>query len=158
MGREYVVKTWVKHEDNDPNVIPSHLIDGSISYSGEQVGNRNAKSNGNTWSRVAPGWLPNGKADLSSAVDMTEESKGSPLLLVDSSYKTLLDYEHKVNALKNGLAAHRITKSEYERALLVLDAKLHNAEKRITKLIDSLPVEEIQEESPDVVLEEGELS
>ncbi|BBK09152.1 hypothetical protein [Klebsiella phage 05F01] len=158
MGREYVIQSWVKHDKGDHRIIPDELIDHAPGYSGEQIGNRNAKSNGNTWSRVAPGWLPNGKADLSTAVDVSEESKGNPLVLVDSAYKTLLDYEGKVTALKNALAAHKITKGSYDQALKVLDAKLYNAEKRLEKLLNTIPPDEDKSSyiESEEVLEEDE--
>lgn len=142
MGREYVIQSWVKHEEGDHRIIPDELIDHAPGYSGEQIGNRNAKSNGSTWSRVAPGWLPNGKADLSTAVDVSEDSKGNPLILVDSAYKILLDYEPKVTALQNALAGNKITKGSFEQALKVLDAKLYNAEKRLEKLLNTIPPDE----------------
>ena len=158
MGREYVIQSWVKHDGDDHRIIPDELIDHAPGYSGEQIGNRNAKSNSNTWARVAPGWLPNGKADLSSAVDVSEESKGNPLILVDSAYKTLLDYEPKVTALKNALAGNRITKGSFDQALKVLDSKLYNAERRLEKLLNTIPPDEDETsyiEFEEVLEEEG---
>ena len=155
MGREYVVKTWVRHEPGDPSVIPDHMVDDMPGYSGEQIGNRNAKSNGNTKARgVVAGWLANGDADIAGAADPADEIKGNPLTLVDPAYKVLIDYPAKVSQLDKALEAKQITQGQYNQALAILGNKLEKAESKLLALAASEEQEEHQEPEPLPVYEE----
>lgn len=135
MGREHVIQSWVKHEEDDWRVIPPDLLNDASGYSGEQVGQRIAPNNGNTRIRsVAPGWLANGKADINGAADPADDAKGDPLLLVDPAFKVLLEYPGKVAALDAAFKAGRMSKNVYEMAIRVLDVKADKAQRKIDKL------------------------
>ena len=150
MGREYVIQSWVKHDADDWRNVPDHLVDNGPGYSGEQVGNRAAKSNGNTLIRATvPGFLPNGKADIDGAADQADDAKGNVLLTIDPAFKVLLDYPGKAAALDKALKAKQITESLHRQALAILDAKQQKAQDKIDKLASEAPrEEEEQEEAP----------
>lgn len=164
MGREHVVQSWVKHDEDDWRVIPPDLLDTASGYSGEQVGQRIATNNGNTMIRaVVPGWLSNGRADIAGAADPADEAKGDPLLLVDPAFKVLLEYPGKVAALEAAYKAGKLPDSLYRSALRVLDVKADKAQRKIDKLAGSVLLEE--ESAPDeepelipVVLEEDAIT
>lgn len=164
MGREHVVQSWVKHDEDDWRVIPPHLLDTASGYSGEQVGQRVARNNGNTAIRATiPGWLPNGQADIAGAADPADDAKGDPLLLVDPAFKTLLEYPGKVAALTKAYEAGKMPESLYRSALRVLDVKADKAQRKIDKLAGSVLLEEenAPEEEPEldpVVLEEDAIT
>ena len=104
MGREYVIQSWVKHDANDPRIIPDDMIDNAPGYSGEQVGNRSARSHGNTKTRSdRPGWLANGNADIASAEDDSDGAKDNPLYKVDPAFRVLDEYPSKIAALDAAL-------------------------------------------------------
>lgn len=154
MGREYIIQTWVKHDANDPRVIPDELLDHSTGYSGQQVGNRLAKSNGNvkTW-KEQQGFLRNGQADINGAFDEEEAAKdellarkANPLLSVDPAFKTLLDYEHKVKALQDAFDRGQIDRLSFESALRVLDVKADKAERKLAALKAHILLEEENDE------------
>lgn len=143
MGREYVIQSWVKHDADDWRNIPDHLVDESAGYSGEQVGNRAVRSNGNTRIRGAvPGYLPSGKADIAGAADPADDAKGDPLLLVDPAFKVLLDYPGKVATLEKAFNDGRLPEHLYKSALRVLDVKADKAQRKIDKLIGHVLIEE----------------
>lgn len=158
MGREYVVQSWVKHDEDDWRNIPDHLLDDSAGYSGEQIGNRQAKSNGNTLIRSSvSGYLPNGKADIAGAADPADDKTGNPLLLVDPAYKILLEYPGKVAALEKAFNEGKLAQSLFKQALKILDAKQEKAQRKIDALAASLAEhdEEPEEEAtPPPPLEE----
>nr|DAY73704.1 MAG TPA: hypothetical protein [Caudoviricetes sp.] len=164
MGREHVIQSWVKHDEDDWRVIPPELLNTASGYSGEQVGQRIATNNGNTAIRaVVPGWLPNGRADIAGAADPAEDAKGDPLLMVDPAFKTLLEYPGKVAALTKAYEAGKMPESLYRRALRVLDVKADKAQRKIDKLAGSVLLEEenAPEEEPEldpVVLEEDAIA
>lgn len=138
MGREYVVRTWVKHDANDPNVIPESALDERAGYSGEQIGNRLARSNGHLKIRSStPGWFTDGTADLGAFADQNEISKANPLFLIDPAYKVLAEYQDKLLALDTALHNGSLPPSLYKQAVAVLDAKHAKAEKKLQKIIDS---------------------
>lgn len=152
MGREHVIQSWVKHDEDDWRRIPPELLDTASGYSGEQVGQRIARNNGNTAIRaVVPGWLPNGRADIAGAADPADDAKGDPLLMVDPAFKTLLEYPGKVAALEAAHKAGKIPESLYRSALRVLDVKADKAQRKIDKLAGSVLLEE--ENAPDEVEE-----
>ena len=152
MGREHVIQSWVKHDEDDWRRIPPDLLDGASGYSGEQVGQRVARNNGNTAIRaVVPGWLPNGRADIAGAADPADDAKGDPLLMVDPAFKTLLEYPGKVAALEAAHKAGKIPESLYRSALRVLDVKADKAQRKIDKLAGSVLLEE--ENAPEEVEE-----
>lgn len=154
MGREHIIQSWVKHDEDDWRTIPRGLLDDASGYSGEQVGNRHAVNNGNTRVRsVKPGYLANGKADIASAADPADDAKGDPLLLVDPAFKTLLEYPGKVEALTRAYEAGRMPESLYKSALRVLDVKADKAQRKIDKLAASVLLEE--ENAPIVEEEEA---
>lgn len=135
MGREYVVRTWVKHDKNDPNVIPDYLLDESAGYSGEQVGNRLARSHGNTKIRSSvPGWYADGTADLGAFADQNEVSKANPLFKIDPAFRVLAEYQDKILELDNALHAGDLPQSLYDQAVKVLNAKHQKAQDKIDKL------------------------
>ena len=164
MGREHVVQSWVKHDEDDWRVIPPCLLDTASGYSGEQVGQRVARNNGNTAIRATvPGWLSNGRADIAGAADPADDAKGDPLLLVDPAFKTLLEYPGKVAALTKAYEAGKLPDSLYRSALRILDVKADKAQRKIDKLAGSILLEE--ENAPDeepelipVVLEEDAIT
>lgn len=164
MGREHVIQSWVKHEEDDWRRIPSNLLDTASGYSGEQVGQRIAPNNGNTAIRATvPGWLPNGKADIAGAADPADDAKGDPLLMVDPAFKVLLEYPGKVAAVEAAYKAGKIPESLYRSALRVLDVKADKAQRKIDKLTGSTLLEEenAPEEEPElipVVLEEDAIT
>ena len=164
MGREHVIQSWVKHEEDDWRVIPPHLLDTASGYSGEQVGQRVARNNGNTAIRaVVPGWLPNGRADIAGAADPADDAKGDPLLMVDPAFKTLLEYPGKVAALEAAHRAGKLPDSLYRSALRVLAVKADKAQRKIDKLAASVLLEEENApgEEPElipVVLEEDAIT
>lgn len=152
MGREHVIQSWVKHDEDDWRRIPPELLDTASGYSGEQVGQRVARNNGNTAIRaVVPGWLPNGQADIAGAADPADDAKGDPLLMVDPAFKVLLEYPGKVAALEAAHKAGKIPESLYRNALRVLDVKADKAQRKIDKLAGSVLLEE--ENAPDEVEE-----
>lgn len=154
MGREYVIQSWVKHEADDPRIIPDHLIDESTGYSGEQIGNRLARSNGNVKARyVRPGWLANGDADLSSAEDPSDGAKDNPLYKVDPAFRVLDEYPSKIAALDQALESKRITWTAYNMAKNVLDGKLIQAERKLAK-IAAIAQEEDEETTEEEEYEE----
>lgn len=162
MGREHVIQSWVKHEEDDWRRIPEDLLNSASGYSGEQVGQRTAPNNGNTRIRsVVPGWLANGKADIDGAADPADEAKGDPLLLVDPAFKVLLDYPGKVAALDAAYKAGRMSESLYKMAIRVLDVKADKAQRKIDKLQAHIlleeeiaPGEELDERNAPEILEE----
>lgn len=152
MGREHVIQSWVKHDEDDWRVIPPDLLDDASGYSGEQVGQRVARNNGNTAIRATvPGWLPNGRADIAGAADPADDAKGDPLLMVDPAFKVLLEYPGKVAALTKAYEAGRMPESLYRSALRVLDVKADKAQRKIDKLAGSVLLEE--ENAPEEVEE-----
>lgn len=152
MGREHVIQSWVKHDEDDWRRIPPELLDTASGYSGEQVGQRVARNNGNTAIRaVVPGWLPNGQADIAGAADPADDAKGDPLLMVDPAFKVLLEYPGKVAALEAAHNAGKIPESLYRNALRVLDVKADKAQRKIDKLAGSVLLEE--ENAPEEVEE-----
>ena len=152
MGREHVIQSWVKHDEDDWRRIPPELLDTASGYSGEQVGQRVARNNGNTAIRaVVPGWLPNGRADIAGAADPADDAKGDPLLMVDPAFKVLLDYPGKAAALDAAFKAGKMPESLYKSALRVLDVKADKAQRKIDKLAGSVLLEE--ENAPDEVEE-----
>ena len=152
MGREHVIQSWVKHDEDDWRRIPPELLDTASGYSGEQVGQRIARNNGNTAIRATvPGWLPNGRADIAGAADPADDAKGDPLLMVDPAFKTLLEYPGKVAALEAAHKAGKIPESLYRSALRVLDVKADKAQRKIDKLAGSVLLEE--ENAPEEVEE-----
>jgi len=152
MGREHVIQSWVKHDEDDWRKIAPDLLDDASGYSGEQVGQRVARNNGNTAIRgTVPGWLPNGRADIAGAADPADEAKGDPLLLVDPAFKVLLDYPGKAAALDAAFKAGRMPESLYKSALRVLDVKADKAQRKIDKLAGAVLLEE--ENAPDEVEE-----
>lgn len=156
MGREHVIQSWVKHDEDDWRRIPPDLMDDASGYSGEQVGQRIANNNGNTRIRgIAPGWLPNGKADIAGAGETPDNAKGDPLALVDPAFRVLLEYPSKVAALEEAHKAGKIPDSLYKNALRVLDVKADKAQRKIDKLTASLLLEE--ESAPEVVEEETQV-
>lgn len=153
MGREYVVQSWVKHDENDPRIIPDHLVDDSTGYSGEQIGNRLARSNGNVKARsLRPGWLANGNADLSSAEDSSDGAKDNPLYKIDPAFRVLDEYPSKIAALDAALESKRITWTAYSTAKSVLDGKLIQAERKLAKI--AAIAQEEDSEAPDYETEE----
>lgn len=143
MGREHIVQTWVKHDPDDIRRIPPELLDNASGYSGEQVGQRTARNNGNTLIRsTAPGWLANGRADIAGASDPADDAKGDPLLLVDPAFKVLLDYPIKAAALDAAFKAGKMPESLYKSALRVLEVKADKAQRKIDKLAGSVLLEE----------------
>ena len=164
MGREHVIQSWVKHDEDDWRRIPPELLDTASGYSGEQVGQRIARNNGNTAIRATvPGWLPNGRADIAGAADPADDAKGDPLLMVDPAFKTLLEYPGKVAALTKAYEAGKMPESLYRSALRVLDVKADKAQRKIDKLAGSVLLEEenAPEEEPEldpVVLEEDAIT
>ena len=152
MGREHVIQSWVKHDEDDWRRIPPDLLDTASGYSGEQVGQRVARNNGNTAIRATvPGWLPNGRADIAGAADPADDAKGDPLPMVDPAFKTLLEYPGKVAALEAAHKAGKIPESLYRSALRVLDVKADKAQRKIDKLAGSVLLEE--ENAPEEVEE-----
>lgn len=154
MGREHVIQSWVKHDEDDWRRIPPDLLDTASGYSGEQVGQRVARNNGNTAIRATvPGWLPNGRADIAGAADPADDAKGDPLLMVDPAFKTLLEYPGKVAALEAAHKAGKIPESLYRSALRVLDVKADKAQRKIDKLAGSVLLEEenAPEEEPELI-------
>lgn len=158
MGREYVVQSWVKHDANDPRIIPDHLVDDTTGYSGEQVGNRLARSNGNTKTRSdRPGWLANGNADIASAADESDTAKDNPLYKIDPAFRVMDEYPSKLAALDAALESKRITWTAYSTAKSVLDGKLIQAERKLAKIAavaqeeDQEEIEEEYEEIPDLL-------
>ena len=146
MAREHVIQSWVKHDEDDWRVIPPELLNTASGYSGEQVGERVGRGNGNTLIRgVAPGWLPNGNADIAGAADPADDAKGDPLLLVDPAFKVLLDYPGKAAALDAAFKAGKMPESLYKSALRVLDVKADKAQRKIDKLAGSVLLEEENE-------------
>lgn len=153
MGREYVVQSWVKHDANDPRIIPDHLVDDTTGYSGEQVGNRLARSNGNTKTRSdRPGWLANGNADIASAADDSDNTKNNPLYKIDPAFRVLDDYPRQLAALDAAYESGAITWTAYSTAKNVLDGKLIQAERKLAK-IAAIAQEEDEEEAHDPVIE-----
>lgn len=153
MGREYVIQSWVKHDANDPRIIPDDMIDHAPGYSGEQVGNRSARSHGNTKTRSdRPGWLANGNADIASAADDSDGAKDNPLYKVDPAFRVLDEYPSKIAALDAALESKRITWTAYSTAKSVLDGKLIQAERKLAK-IAAIVQEEDQEEEDDHAVE-----
>ena len=143
MGREHVIQSWVKHDEDDWRVIPPDLLDTASGYSGEQVGQRVARNNGNTAIRATvPGWLPNGRADIAGAADPADDAKGDPLLMVDPAFKTLLEYPGKVAALTKAYEAGKMPENLYRSALRILDVKADKAQRKIDKLAGSTLLEE----------------
>lgn len=152
MGREHVIQSWVKHDEDDWRRIPPELLDTASGYSGEQVGQRIARNNGNTAIRATvPGWLPNGRADIAGAADPADDAKGDPLLMVDPAFKVLLEYPGKAAALDAAFKAGKMPESLYRSALRVLDVKADKAQRKIDKLAGSVLLEE--ENAPDEVEE-----
>ena len=162
MGREYVIQSWVKHDANDPRIIPDDMIDHMVGYSGEQIGNRAAKSNGNTKTRsVRPGWLANGNADIASAADPSDDAKNNPLYSIDPAFKVLEEYPAKLAALDKAYEEKRVAWTVYNTAKMVLDAKLIKAQEKINKLVTIAQEEDQddQEEEEEIMptLEEEEI-
>ena len=155
MGREYVIQSWVKHDPDDWRVIPDELLDHSVGYSGEQVGNRLARSNGNVRTRTIPGWNPDGTADIAGAAEPERAPRRvNPLYAIDPAFKILEEYEPKVTALTADLEARRITQGTFDLAMKVLDNKLKKAEAKIHKLAEPDEEEEQEEESEPVLFAE----
>jgi len=151
MGREYVVQSWVKHDEGDPRVIPAHLLDDSAGYSGEQIGNRRFRSHGNTKIRSnTPGWYTDGTADLGAYADQNEISKSNPLFDIDPAYKILASYQDRIEALDKALHTGALPQSVYDQAVAVLNAKHEKASQKLQKIIDSVK-EETEEQAPVIV-------
>ena len=127
MARQYVMQTWVKHDDNHPNVVPDLVGD----YSGEQIGNRKRSS-----VQVKPGYLANGQADIASCDDPRERIKADPTYSIHPAIKTIGEYEAKLASLDEALRENRITERQYDVAVKVLDVKLDKAYRAIKKLDD----------------------
>lgn len=154
MGREHVIQSWVKHEDDDWRNIPENLLDNASGYSGEQVGNRQAVNNGNVHVRASrPGYLANGKADIAGAADPADDIKGNPLLSVDPAYRVLLEYPAKVAALDAALKSGAIVKSIYDQALHILDVKHEKAQDKIHTLSSVRLEDDPEPEEIEVVAE-----
>ena len=146
MGREYVIQSWVKHDQDDWRNIPDHLVDNGPGYSGEQIGNRAAQSNGNTLIRgLVPGFLPNGKADIDGAAEPGGDLKGNPLLKIDPAFKVLLDYPLRVAELDQALTAKVITPGLHRQAMAILNAKQEKAQNKLDKLASEAPQDESEE-------------
>lgn len=153
MGREYVIQSWVKHEASDPRIIPDDMIDHAPGYSGEQVGNRLARSHGNTRTRSdRPGWLANGNADIASAADDSDNAKNNPLYAIDPAFRVMDEYPVKLAALDAALESGALPWSAYSAAKAVLDGKLIQAERKLAK-IAAITQEEDQEEEDDQAVE-----
>lgn len=156
MGREYVVQTWVKHEPNDPRVIPDHMIDDSAGYSGEQVGNRLARSHGNTRIRSSvPGWYEDGGADLSAYADQNEISRDNPLFSVHPSYKILANFQEIAERLRKQLDAGLMSEKQYDQAMLIAQGKAEKAEIKLNK--DLAAARELVEPEQEITEPEEEI-
>jgi len=151
MGREYVIQSWVKHDPDDWRVSPDELLDHSVGYSGEQVGNRLARSNGNVRTRTIPGWNPDGTADIAGAAEPERAPRRvNPLYAIDPAFKILEEYEGRAAAMLADLEAGKITKGTYDLAMRVLDNKLKKAEEKIHKLAELDEEEQEEEEAPEI--------
>lgn len=125
MGRQNTIQSWVKHDDDHPNLLPET----DDAYTGEQVKPRHKPGK-----HTRPGYLANGMADIASCDDPRERIKADPSYSVHPALKTLGEYDAKLAALDEALRENRITLRTYKLSVLALDVKLDKAHKAIKKL------------------------
>lgn len=127
MARQYAIQSWVKHDDDHPNLLPDIVGD----YSGEQVGNRKRAS-----VAVTPGYDQNGNADLGYYSDPNETFKTNPLFQVDPAFKVLAGYQELADQLRNALDKGLIGKTVHSQAMQLLNVKIDKAERKIKKAFE----------------------
>ena len=143
MARQYAIQSWVKHDDDHPNLVPDVVGD----YSGEQIGNRKRPS-----VAITPGYDENGKADLGYYSDPNETFKSNPLFKVDPAFKVLAGYQETADQLRNALDKKVISETAYNQAIQLLNVKIDKAERKINKAFEHTFIDdEGQEKQPEVV-------
>ena len=143
MARQYAIQSWVKHDDDHPNLVPDVVGD----YSGEQIGNRQRQS-----VAITPGYDENGNADLGYYSDPNETFKSNPLFKVDPAFKVLAGYQETADQLRNALDKKVISETAYKQAIQLLNVKIDKAERKINKAFEHTFIDdEGQEEQPELV-------
>lgn len=125
-GRQNTIQSWVKHDDDHPNLLPET----DDAYTGEQVKYRHKRAS------ATPGYDENGKADLGYYSDPNETFKSNPLFKVDPAFKVLAGYQETADQLRNALDKKVISETAYKQAIQLLNVKIDKAERKIQKAFD----------------------
>ena len=141
-GRQNTIQSWVKHDDDHPNLLPET----DDAYTGEQVKYRHKRAS------ATPGYDENGKADLGYYSDPNETFKSNPLFKVDPAFKVLAGYQETADQLRNALDKKVISETAYKQAIQLLNVKIDKAERKIEKAYSHIFLtDEGQEQQPEVV-------